>query len=202
MTNKDKYFKGQHADENLVCFFRHHPIMLVKEFAYFIVFLFVLILLVSKIGVIQEVIRGDREMKLLFITCFLILNVCMHRFFIKVFNYFMNIGIITDVRVIDYEKTLFFKNVFDSIDMAQIQNIERLGDGFVANLLGYGDIKIFLNASSSVKVFRYLPNVSFHFRCFTRCMEARKRKSGLGGYDVEAKHLKHVAKPVPFEMVS
>lgn len=197
INNQDKYFKGQHENETFVCFFRHHAITMVKEFLYFGLFIFVLVLFISKIELIKEVIRGDRAMKLLFATCFLIMTGYMHRFFIKMFNYFMNIGIITDVRIIDYERTLFFKDTFDAIDMAQIQNIERQGDGFVANLLGYGELRIFLNASSAVKSFRYIPNVQFHFRCCNRSMEERKRHiNPISRYTIE-----HQQKPVPFEGV-
>jgi len=204
MTNRDKYFKGQHDEENFVCFFRHHGIVLVKEFTYFAIFLFLLSLCLAEVSVIKDVIREDRAMKLLFVTCFLILTGYMHRFFIKMFNYFMNIGIITDVRLIDYERTIFFKDTFDSIDMAQIQNIERQGDGLMANLLGYGDIKIFLNASSAVKTFRYLPNVEFHFRCLNRCMEIRKQKVSPIAYKIgggPAERGVDVRRPVPFEGV-
>lgn len=62
----------------------------------------------------------------------------------------------------------------DSIDMSQIQNIERLGDGLLPDLLGYGDIKIFLNASSGVKTFHCITNAKFHFRCINRVKEARQ----------------------------
>ena len=58
--------------------------------------------------------------------------------------------------------------------MAQIQNIERLREGVFPNLLGYGDIKIFLNASSGIKTFETVPNVRFHFRCLSRQKEARR----------------------------
>ena len=74
MTNRDKYFKGQHDEENFVCFFRHHGIVLVKEFTYFAIFLFLLSLCLAEVSVIKDVIREDRAMKLLFVTCFLILT--------------------------------------------------------------------------------------------------------------------------------
>ena len=58
--------------------------------------------------------------------------------------------------------------------MGQIQNIERLREGVFPNLLGFGDMKIFLNASSGIKSFETVPNVRFHFRCLSRQKEARR----------------------------
>ena len=58
--------------------------------------------------------------------------------------------------------------------MGQIQNIERIREGVLPNIFGYGDIKIFLNASSGIKKFNTLPNVKFHFRCLSRQKEARR----------------------------
>ncbi|MBI2634827.1 hypothetical protein HYW82_04125 [Candidatus Peregrinibacteria bacterium] len=176
MTNRDKYFKGQQDKEEFVCFMRQHWIVLVKEFIYLIVFLLVCYFTLANIDSIQEVLRGNREMKLLFATAFFIGTLYIHRFFIKIFNYFLQVGIITDTRIVEHQKTLFMKDSMDSIDMAQIQNIERVGDGILPNLLGYGHIKIFLSASSAVKTFQYVPNAKFHFRLISRQKEIRQNQ--------------------------
>lgn len=172
MTNKDLYFKGQQHNETLICFFRHHWIILIKEFLYLAIFLLIVIITLSKIGTIQDILRGNRELKLLFVTGFLIGTIYIHRFFFRLLNHFLNIRIITDLRIIDHQKTLLFKDTMDAIDMYQIQNIERIGEGLLPNLLKYGDIKIYLSASSAVRTLTYVPNDKFHFRCITRQKEA------------------------------
>lgn len=173
-NNLDKHFKGQQTNETLICFMRHHWIYLVKEFSYFIIFLVVVILSLVHIDTIMEILRGNRELKLLFYTGFLVVTIFMHRFFLKLFNYFINLGIITDIRFIDHQKNLFFKDSIDAIDMLQIQNIEMLSNGLLPNLLGYGDIKIYLSASAGIKTFYCIPNAKFHFRCLSRQKEARQ----------------------------
>ena len=174
INNLDKYFKGQQTNETLICFMRHHWISMVKEFSYFIIFLLVIILSLVHIDTIMTILRGNRELKLLFFTGFLLVTVYMHRFFLKFFNYFVNVGIITDIRFIDHQKNLFFKDSIDSIDMLQIQNIEMLSNGLLPNLLGYGDIKVYLSASSGIKTFSCIPNAKFHFRCLSRQKESRQ----------------------------
>lgn len=173
MSNRDKYFKGQQDNEELICFMRHHWIRLLKDFLYLIIFLVVAYFCISNITAIQEALRGNAPMKLLFITLFLGGTIFIHRFFIRILNYFVNIGIITDVRFIDHKKTLFFRDTMDAIDMGRIQNVERVGEGVLPNILGYGNIKIFLSASAGVKTFYCIPNAKFHFRCIARQKEAR-----------------------------
>lgn len=176
MTNKDKYFKGQQETETLIGFFRHHWITLVREFIYFIFFLLILAVIFGNIDMIRTLVAENGQMQVLFAMVFIALTLYMHHFFMRIFNYFMDIGIITDMRVIDYDKSLFLKDILDSIDMAEIQNMEMTRQGFLPNLLGYGDIKIFLNASSVVKTFRYIPNLKFYFRSMNLCMEERKSR--------------------------
>jgi hypothetical protein len=183
MDNKDKYFKGQQSDETLNCFFRHHWIVLLKDLLYFAIILFIEIYTISNIDNIQNLIRGNPEMKLFFITGTIILTYFFHRFFLHLFNYYVNIGIITDKRIVDHKKTLFFTDTMDAIDLANIQDIERIAEGFLPSILKFGDIKIYLNASQTVKTLHGVPNDKFHFRCINREKEKRqlslREQSGL-----------------------
>lgn len=174
MINKDRYFKGQQSDEELICFFRQHWISLLREFFYFGILLFAVYLTLINIVLIKDLLQGNREIKLLFLTGFIMMSIYMHRFFMKIMSYFMSTGIVTDIRLIDHQKTPFFKDTLDAIDLAQIQNIEKYQEGLLPSLLGYGDIKIFLNASASVKTFHSIPNAKFHFRCMNRQKEMRQ----------------------------
>ncbi len=173
-NNKDKIFKGQQTDEQFLYFFRHHWIDLLREMVFFVIFVSAIAYLMLKMNTIQDVLQGSREIKLLFFTVYLFGTVYMHRFFIKMLNYFINVGVITDSRVIDHHKTLFFTDNQDSIDMAQIQNIEKVQEGVFPSLLQYGDIKIFLTASDTIKTFHKVPNAKFHFRALNRAKEARQ----------------------------
>ncbi len=175
--NKDLYFKGQQAHENFICFFRKHWITLVRDFIYLLIFTFVAIITLLYFDKIQELLRGNVELKLFFITAFLTGTIFMHRFFLHMFNHFLSVGIITDIRVIDQDKTLFFHDVVEAVDMAQIQNIERLSNGFLPNILKYGDIKIFLNASDAILTFKTIPNAKYIFRCISREKEARQHST-------------------------
>ncbi len=199
MNNQDQYFKGQHKNEELVCFFRHHWVTLARDMLYFTIFITVLLLTLSQIDTIKNIVRENRELKMLFFIAFILSTAYMHYFFIKMMNYFVNIGIITDMRIIDHHKTLFFIDSFDSIDMAQIQNIEKIQEGILPNLLQFGDIKLFLSASDTIKTFKNIPNPRFHFRCIYRQKESRKhmmsREPNLNSFE-------NRQTPIPIEQVS
>lgn len=172
---RDKFFKGQQEKEEFICFFRHHWVDLAKESMFFTVFATVTAIAITEIETIKEILRGNRELKMLFLTGFLVVTVYMHRFFLRILNHFVNVGIITDIRIIDHKKSLYFNDSMDSIDIAQIQNIEKVEEGIFPSLLNFGDIKIFLTASSSTKTFKRIPNARFHFRCLNRQRELIKQ---------------------------
>jgi hypothetical protein len=175
MDNLDKFFKGQYRDEEFICFFRHHWVALLKEFFYFSIFLFVVITGFLLMPEIKDLLRGNKEVKLFFVTAYLIGTIFLHRFFLKLLNHFVNVGIITDRRVIDHKKTLFFQDTKESIDTALIQNIERISKGIWPSLLRYGNIRIYLNASDAIIHFNVIPNAKFIFRCINRQKELRQK---------------------------
>lgn len=174
--NKDLHFKGQQANEVFICFFRHHWISLLREFVYFGIFAAIMGLILLKTNDIQKVIHDSRELRLLFLMGFFIGTIYLHRFFMKILDHYLSISIITDRRIVDHQKTLFFKDTMDAIDMAQIQNIERIGDGLLPSLLKYGDIKIYLSSSAAFRTLACVPNDKFHFRCITRQKEALQQQ--------------------------
>ncbi|MFH1533409.1 MAG: hypothetical protein ABID64_00580 [Nitrospirota bacterium] len=198
-NNKDKIFKGQQTNEQFLYFFRHHWVDLLKELVFFGIFVIVIGLLMFQMNTIKEILQGNREMKLLFFTAFLSGTVYMHRFFIKMLNYFANVVIITNSRVIDHNKTLFFTDNQDSIDMGQIQNIEKVQEGIMPSLFKYGDIKIFLNASDTIKTFNRVPNAKFHFRALSRAKEDRQRDIRRGERGETPLNIQQQPNPIPFE---
>lgn len=214
-SHKDKYFKGQQANEVLICFLRHHWIYLLKEFLYLAIFGLVVFSTLLNLDAIQGLLQSNREAKMLFITGFFLITFFMHRFFIKLLNYFINVGIITDIRFIDHQKTLFFKDTIDSVDLTQIQNIEMIENGLLPNIFGYGDLKIFLSATAAEKTYLCIPNIKFHYRCLSRLKEARRsmfmERSGISIHEIAGEEnakifhqqtnemVQSAKKPIPFE---
>ena len=174
MQNQDKYFKGQQKDEILICFFRRHWTTLVKEFLIFGLLMIALLVAVFYANELRSALTGNTALRLFFATIFAVFTFFLHRFFLKIINFYINTGIITDTRVIYNHKTLFIHDKIEAVDLLQIQDIEQIEEGFFPNLLGYGDIKIYLSSSSAVICLEKVPNVKFHFRCIGREKESRR----------------------------
>jgi len=175
MTNLDKYFKGQQKHEELVCFFRQHWIVLMREFLIIGLFMVVLILTIFNISEIATFLKNTPSMETIFVIGFVASTVYIHYFFLKFLNHFVRVGIITDIRLIDHKKTLYFVDTLETTDLNNIQDMEQVSEGLLPNILGYGDLKIYLTASSTIKTFSKVPNAQFHFRCISRQKEERQK---------------------------
>ncbi|MFH1218751.1 MAG: hypothetical protein V1679_02835 [Candidatus Peregrinibacteria bacterium] len=198
--NTDKYFSGQQKEEEIICFFRKHWMFLLKDFAYFGIFLTVVIVSIIEIETIKEILRGNREMKLMFFAVYTIATIFLHRFFLHFFTYFLNVGIITNLRVTEFDDTLFFRSRRDSIDLSQIQNIELQKKGLLSKIFKYGDISIYLTASNSVKTIKTVPQAKYHFRCMNQGKEDRQRNLMRIPREMERDHEKiHSITPATFE---
>lgn len=193
--NKNKNFKGQHGDENLMVFFRKHWVVLAKDFLYFGVFVIIVAIAILQFKNIQNVLRGNGEMELLFFMGFLAATVYFHRFFVNFLDYFLKIGIITDKRVIDHKKSLFLMDNMDSIDLSNIQNIELIKEGILPAILKYGDIRVFMSASSTVKTFYKVPLAKYYYRRLNEEKEIRQRSFSSN------ENIKVESQDVPYEQI-
>lgn len=188
--NEEKVFRGQQEQERFLYFFRHHWIVLLRLVIYFALFVATIVSVVLNWELIKETLTTHREARLLFFIGYLGLTIVLHKLFLGFLNYFLNIGIITNLRVIDHQRTLFLRDTYDSLDASQIQNIEKIENGLIPTLLEYGDIKIFLAASDAIKSFYCVPNVKFHFhrinqlKEYNRAMQREHRTEKLLGPEV------------------
>lgn len=168
LDNRDKYFKGQHINEELECFYRHHWIVLVPPVLLYIVFivLFGLFLILMRE---QNAIQKDGVLfYAVILSGFLFATYYVHRFFVHMYNFFLNIVIITNYRIVDLDKTLILHDTREVIDIAKIQDVTKKQDGLVRNILNYGQLIITLSSVSSTKTLHFVPNPDFHFRVINR----------------------------------
>lgn len=87
----------------------------------------------------------------------------IHRFFLKMIEYFMRIVIITSFRVIEVNKTLFLHDDKQSTVLKRMQDIQKQQKGIIKGLLGVGDIVIIISFSDPI-VIDNIPNPNYYFR--------------------------------------
>ena len=181
------HFKGQQQNEIVHCFCRKHWIVLVPHF---IGVTLVLIAAISLYMLIPKTTIASIFSPLAYraVTVFLLaaLTVYLHFFFNRIFNYYLQILIVTNFRVILLDQTLFFTRNRDSIDLPEIQDIVIHQKGVLKTILNYGAIIITLSSVHATKTFHYVPNPEYYFRKINKTkreyiMTRRMEKGALPG---------------------
>lgn len=157
--NTNRNFKGQLANEDVLCFCRKHWVSIIHYLAALPIFWAFFIwfsLIASNFGVTTHQTLG-----FLFIIGGTYLH---HRIFIRLFNYYLQIMIVTNFRIIEMDKTVFFNDSRDTLDVKEIQDMVMKKSGLLCTLLDYGDIEIHLSSVTEPRVITYVPNPEYHFR--------------------------------------
>lgn len=165
VDNTNRHFKGQHKTEAVSCFCRKHWIILVKDFLGFLIFIFLLILT----GIYLKGIYNFFSQDSLFINVMAIgitgvFTFYLHKFFLRMVRYFLEIVIITNYRIVVLNKSLYLQDSKDATDLPKIQDIKKRQNGILRNFLRFGDLEITLSSSSTTKILNFIPNPDYHFR--------------------------------------
>lgn len=165
--NKDKYFKGQQSNEELVCFFRKHFTHLFPNFGFFFLIIGIELAFAFWITKLADFISSDIIYGILYVFAVATFTVYMHKYFLRLFSHFMHVCIFTNLRVIEHDKSLILHDDHETLDVAKIQDIQKFQDGLIRNFLGYGDLLVTLSSSKATKFFKHVPNINFHYRCLS-----------------------------------
>ena len=116
-------------------------------------------------------------------------------FFLPIFNYFFNVIIITDCRIIISRKTIFLKNDNESIDLTKIQDIGVIAHGIFRNYLNYGALIITLSTSAPQIVIPHVPDPHYFLEQMNRVKREHilRRQEGRKPQDKS-----HPFKPVDY----
>lgn len=165
VDNTNRNFKGQQKNELVLRFSRKHWISLLPHFISFSVF--ILALVSFFLFVPQEAVRNIFSPLMYQIIAGIVilgLTYYLHHFFIEFFNYYLQILIITNFRVIQLDKTVYFRSDQDSVDVGEIQNIVVQKKGPIKTILNYGEIIITLSSAHATKIIQCVPNPDYYFR--------------------------------------
>lgn len=160
---KDRSFKGQQKSEEVICFCRKHWIVLVHHSVGFIVLNTILFSVLFYIKG-NSLTISNPGYKIFILAAFAVALYFFHRFFIELLNYYLTIVIITNYRVIDLKKTIILQDYKDVIDLHEIQDIQKIQNGILKNILDYGTIKIALAGVPDTRILPYIPKPDRYFR--------------------------------------
>ena len=182
-NNKDLHFKGQYAGEVVVAFFRAHWLKLVPAIA-FQIFVWAVVIGIFIIfpTEIFDFIKSPLGQIILLLSVGLF-TYFIHNFFIKLVNHFLSTCIITNLRIIENQKTIFLKDLQVSLDLKVVQDVHKEQNGILENLFNCGEL-LFMMSSSDIRMIHYVPNPNFHFRLVNRIkLEVRQKQQMPLGSD-------------------
>jgi uncharacterized membrane protein YdbT with pleckstrin-like domain len=143
MQNYEKFhFSGQKENERIILMVRRHWFNILEQF--FIVFFMILLLVGSwtivplffpalnsrSFNVLFDFLRNLFEM-LIWITFFLIW-----------IDYYFDVWIITDKRIVNIEQKGLFNRVVSELELVRIQDVTTEVAGVIPTMLNYGDVFI------------------------------------------------------------
>jgi len=92
----------------------------------------------------------------------------INTFYLQIFNYYFNVIIVTDCRIVIARKTVFLKNDNDAIDLTKIQDVAVVAHGIFRNYLNYGALVITLSTSAPPVLIPFVPNPHYYLEQMNR----------------------------------
>ena len=166
---KDEHdFKGQMKYEHFQFFFRKHWVKFVQPILFSIpvgLLIFAILIFLGRLILLVDYtfIRAFYvHFTLLSSIGFLLVTS------LQLINFYFDMVIITDSRVLVVRKTVFLKNNSDAIDLTKIQDIAVESRGIFCNYLKYGKLIITLSTSAPPIVISYVPDPHYYLEWSNR----------------------------------
>lgn len=161
IDNTNKYFKGQQRDEELIYYTSKHWIVLIP----LIIEMIIAISVISTFAIVGFGISEKPDWsKWVFIGLILFATFWIHNFATRSLNYFLDIVIITNFRILKIEKSLYLKNDQNIVDLHEIQDIKKIQHGIIPNLLDYGKLVIVTPTMIDPMILENVPDPERFFR--------------------------------------
>lgn len=157
------HFRGQMEDEEVIEFFRRHWLELLPDFLPFLLYMSGLVVFVANIPRFRLPSLNEPFFQLLVLIALSGTALIIHRFFLKVMEFFMRIVVITNYRIVEMKKSLFLNDDKQSIVMKRMQDIQKQQKGIVKSLLKVGELVIIISFSDP-RVIRNVPSPDYHYR--------------------------------------
>jgi len=159
MKNKSKkrYFPGQEESENIIKIIRRH------WFTYVIFWLLAFLMIIPVIVIIIYWIANYDQISI-FNGNILVLSTSLYLLFILALeiygfiNYYLDVYIITDRRIVDIKQDGFFRRSISELNLRQIQDVNAKVIGAGGTFFHYGDVDIQTAAEKDNFLFHAIPH--------------------------------------------
>ena len=170
-------FPGQHEKEEVILVVRKHWIVLLPYFLN--IALMCLLPIIFYIFVIPYVLPAFLEDP--YNRLFLLLSIIYYGFvWIVIFtvwtDYYLDIWIVTNERIIDVEQIGFFNRVISELDLKRIQDITSSVHGMLPTMFGFGSIHVQTAAEEGKFDLKSVPHPVTIRRKITKLYRAAREK--------------------------
>ncbi|MCK5466479.1 PH domain-containing protein [Candidatus Parcubacteria bacterium] len=170
-------FPGQHENEKIALVTRKHLIVLLPYFLYIaLMCLLPIIFYIFIVPYVLPAFMDDPHDRL-----FILLSAIYYGFvWIVIFtvwaDYYLDIWIITNERIIDVEQIGFFNRVVSELDLKRIQDITSSVHGMLPTMFGFGNIHIQTAAEEGKFDLKSVPHPVTIRRRITKLYKAAREK--------------------------
>ena len=170
-------FPGQHKNEEIKLILRKHLIVLLPHFVYIsLMFLLPVVFYIIIVPTAFPAFLNAPYDKL-----FILLTLIYYGFiwiitFTVWVDYYLDVWIITNERLLDIEQIGFFNRVVSELDFKRIQDITSRVHGILPTMFGFGNIHIQTAAEESKFDLRTIPHPVTVRREITKLYKAAKEK--------------------------
>lgn len=198
MNNTDRHFRGQLKNEEVLRFFRHHWITILPKLLAIFFLAVILAVSIPNLPALfnSEVIRDNSALTFAVISALLFIVFFIHRQFMAIFQYFLNTIIITNYRIVDIDRSIFFRDSKDSVDLAKIQDIQKTQNGILENILNFGTFTIVLSGTHAAMQIDMVPNPEYYFKVINRAKRDyihKRRRLKAYGVDEEQEVIQNLS---------
>lgn len=160
-------FRGQLPEEDLICVFRNHWVSILPS----IILTVILLVSIALFGIFTpatlEVAAVEENSPIagfgLMVAVFG-LSFFTHTFFLSIFHYYLRYTILTNLRLITINKSIYKIDLKDSVELDQIQDISKIQDTISANILDYGSINMTVIGVDEARKLDYVPKPDYYFK--------------------------------------
>lgn len=177
----DYHFPGQREDEEVKFILRRHRITLLPMVLIFSGMTFLPLAFYSLLVpyvLTAFVYKPYSEIYFLIITIYY--GFLWIIFFIEWLDYFLDIWIITDQRIIDIQQKNLFHRVSSEIDLKRVQDISSAVEGIFQTFLQFGDIKVQTASEENSISLKQVPHPVTVRREIMELCKAAQEESGWG----------------------
>lgn len=187
MQNEEHDFKGQLKYEHFKFFFRRHWVRFIHPIIFTLPIGLLIIIILALFGRLVLIVDFVFLRAFYLYFTMLVTIIYLNLTFVQIMNYYFDLTIVTDCRVIIVRKTLFLKNNSDAIDLTKIQDIAVESRGIFRNYLRYGKLVITLSTSAPPITISYVPDPHYYLEWTNRVKREHILNRQKGKTDTSSK---------------